>query len=291
MPPMAYQSEETDWGATVAGLGARRPVAVITGATSGIGAAFADQLAARGCDLLITGRRSGPLEERRRSFAELHGVEVKAVPCELSNRSGREPLLRAIGSLGRVDWLINNAGHGRGVAFSEDECSGQLGLVGVHVEAVLELTHCALTKMPAGGRIITVSSLAGFGVSPRSGVYCAAKAFATSFSESLALELKPRGIRAVALLPGFTHTDFHRYEATAKRNRGLVRWMQPDHVARSGLRAADRGQVVCIPGLANLMLYALVKLLPRRAVYRIMAGGTSSVLQATERGSADRSAH
>ncbi len=288
---MSFRSEETERQATIAGTGARRPVAIITGATSGIGAAFTEQLAARGCDLLITGRRRRPLEERRRSLAEHHGVEVEAVPCELSDRSGREPLLRAIEGLVRVDWLVNNAGHGRGVAFSEDEYAAQLGLVGVHVEAVLELTHCVIAKMPAGGRIINVSSLAGFGVSPRSGVYCASKAFATSFSESLALELKPRDIRVVALLPGFTRTDFHRYEAAVKRNRGLVRWMQPDHVARSGLAAADRGRVVCIPGLANRMLYGLLKLLPRRVVYRIMASGTSTVLQATERGSADRSAH
>lgn len=258
--------------------GADRPIAVITGASSGIGASFAEQLGARGCDLLITGRREQILRTRARELKGRFGVGVQVLVGELTDPAVRAGLSDTVRNLPRIDWLVNNAGYGRGVAFTDDEYEEQRSLLSVHVEAIMELTHAAVARMPAGGRIITVSSLAGYGVSRRSAVYCASKAFATSFTESLALELAPRGIGVLALLPGFTCSDFHRYEAVPKRNRGIVRWMPAETVVRAALRASDRGRIVCIPGGANRLLYLLLKLLPRTTVYRLMSGGVRKML-------------
>lgn len=213
------------------------------------------------------------LKTRAQELGKRFGVAVCPMLCELSDPLERAKLLETVRSLSRVDWLVNNAGYGRGIAFSADEYEEQRNLLRVHVEAVMELTHAVVPKMPPGGRIVTVSSLAGLVVSRRSAVYCAAKAFATSFSESLALELAPRGIRVQALLPGFTQSEFHRYDSTAKRSRGPVRWMTADAVVLASLRAADRGRILCVPGVANRFLYIMAKLLPRTVIHRLTAGG------------------
>jgi|GEM_PF-146290 len=263
--PVVYRSARV-------GYTGDRPIALITGATSGIGAEIAAQLAGRGCDLVITGRRVEELANRARELEERFAPAVRAVACDLSAPDCRAALVREIQGLERLDWLVNNAGYGRGIAFTEDTYREQRALLAVLLDAVTELTHAAAGRMQRGAQIINVSSLAGFGVSRRSAVYCAAKAYVTSFSESLALELAPRGVGVLALLPGYTYSDFHRYEASARRNRGLVRWQTSAEVARGAMRAVDRRRVICIPGRLNGLLYVLVKLLPRRVVYRVMGG-------------------
>lgn len=255
------------------GYTGERPIALITGATSGIGAEFAAQLAARGCDLVLIGRRVAELADRARELEARFTPAVRALACDLALPECRDALVGEIRKLARLDWLVNNAGYGRGVAFTEDSYHAQRALLAVLLDAVTELTHAAAGQMRQGAQIVNVSSLAGFGVSRRSAVYCAAKAYVTSFSESLALELAPRGIGVLALLPGYTYSDFHRYDARARRNRGIVRWQTAAEVAREAMKAVERGRVICIPGRANRLLYLLAKLLPRRVVYRIMAGG------------------
>lgn len=254
-----------------------RPTAVITGATSGIGRSFAEAMAARGYDLFLTGRRREPLQALCSRLADTHEVLAEYRIIELTDRGAMLALAEEVRALEHVAVLINNAGFGRSSAFHEDDIEAEGGMVTVHVETTLRLTHAVIPSMidRGDGWIINVSSLASYLPLPRGAVYASTKAWMRVFSESLALELGPYGIRCQALLPGFTRTDFHRdpqYGNLDRRNRGLIRWMEPDEVVRISLRAIERGRrILCIPGIANRLLAMIQHATPRRALYRMVA--------------------
>ena len=271
--------------------------ALITGATSGIGRSFAVALAEEGCDLLLTGRREDRLARLSADIAAEHDVEVEYRIVELTDREAMLALAAEVAALDSVAVLVNNAGFGRSSSFHEDDVDAEAGMVTVHIETALRLTHAVIPQMKARGRgrIINVSSLASFLPLPRGAVYASTKAWMVRFSESLALELAPHGIRCQALLPGFTRTDFHRdpqYGDLDRRNRGLIRWMAPDDVVRTSLteiarsrrgwgrsrgRAAGRlrrtqtPRVICVPGAANRILALVARNLPRRLLYRMIS--------------------
>ncbi len=250
-------------------------VAVVTGATSGIGAAFARRLAGSGYDLVITGRREQVIHSLAAEIREAHSVGVTVVLVELAEKRDVEKLVRVIDGCDAVEVLVNNAGFGHRLGFFEDDFAGQARMIAVHNQVAALLVHAVVPAMKRRGRgaIINVSSLMAFFPLPGSEIYSSTKAFLKMFSESLALTLHGQNIRVQALCPGLTRTDFHeRIDLDSRwlRNRGLLRWMHPDRVARISLRALEGKRVVVIPGILNRLLVCVIRLIPGR-VYRFFA--------------------
>jgi len=261
---------------------------VVTGATSGIGRAYARHFAAQGARLLVTGRRGGLLAERRNDLLDRGATRVDLVVGDLADESTVERLLDAI-SAGPVSVLVNNAGFGHYAPVAAASIEPLRAMLRVHAEVPLRLAHAVLAGMTARheGVVINVGSLAGRVAVPGSALYVATKVYLERLSESLALETAPHGVVVQALTPGYVLTDFHRddTEDTQRRgrNRGLIRWMDADSVVAGSMRAVERAarrlarhpgrlprrrDVVVVPGLANRFLERVSGLLPRTLVYR-----------------------
>lgn len=256
-------------------------VACITGASSGLGRSFAEQLAARGHDLIVTGRRVEKLEQLERELAERYGVTTEIRILELSDRNAVERFAEELSRYTELRYLVNNAGYGRGESFAEDEFSEHEKMLAVHVLTPMRLSHAVIPTMQkaGGGAIINVSSLASLLATRSSLMYCATKACLNSFSESLALELAPHGIQVQLLLPGFTHTEFHRDHSIypgRKRNGVLLRWMPAPQVVRISLRDLGKGRTICVPGASNKVLQFLARYVPRELRNRLSSKGVQS---------------
>jgi short-subunit dehydrogenase len=252
--------------------------AAITGATSGIGAAFARRLAAQGHHLLVTGRRRGQIEALADTLVAQYGVGVHVIIAELADDEDLSQLTARVAGLSHVQVLVNNAGFGLGgQEFYAQDFSGHVAMLKVHALATLQLTYAALPAMLAHrrGSIINIASVAAFVPLPRHAMYSATKDFILTFSEALAIELRGKGVRVQALCPGFTRTDFHARQGIDTnryyRSRGPLRAMMPDEVVSASLGCLERGHVVCVPGLSNRLLTHLARLLPRRLLYRLLA--------------------
>jgi hypothetical protein len=245
-------------------------IALITGASSGIGAAFARRLARDGYDLLLHGRREALLSQLRDELTAAYGTNIRIILAELSDPAGVRKLEEIIPETPALSMLVNNAGYSTLRFFEHEDRDRQQRLVDVHIVAPLRLMHAAIPVMRArgGGSIINVSSVAGFVVGPGSATYGATKACLTNLTESLHIELQGSGIRVQALCPGFTISDFHQrlgYDTTAEFFRGF---MSADEVVDTSLRDLKRGKVVSIPGLRYKMAALLSRSLPRRLMYR-----------------------
>ena len=230
------------------------PTALITGATAGIGAAFVGPLRARGYDLVVVARDGDRLRR------QVPDAEVLA--ADLSTDEGCA-LVEARLADG-VDLLVNNAGRGLGAAFDESSLEDQLAMLDLNVRAVLRLTHAALPAMLArgSGAILNVSSVAGFSAGVRGATYSASKAWVTNFTESLDLQYRHRGVRAVAVCPGFTHTEFHDRASMDMTAVPKLLWLSTDQVVREALRDLDRGRTVSIAGPQYKAIVTATKLLP-----------------------------
>jgi len=242
-----------------------RPLALVTGASSGIGRIFARQLAERGYDLLLVARDAQRLADLS---AELHGVGSRATPviADLTTAGGQETAVEAIAAAGRLDLLVNNAGFGTKGQLADAAVARQHEMLQLHVVAVNRLTQAALQHMKPvrRGAIITVSSVASFVNSTGNVNYCATKAYQRSFSEGLALECEPLGIRVQALCPGFTHTEFHDRMSDDQHGRAPSwMWLDAQDVVRTSLQQIEaRGPVICIPGTQYKVLVFLARHLP-----------------------------
>ncbi|MGL4944269.1 MAG: SDR family NAD(P)-dependent oxidoreductase [Thermoguttaceae bacterium] len=238
-------------------LGNGRPVAVVTGASSGLGAEFARQLAAKGYDLFLTARRESLLDDLAHELRTLRGAAVRVYPCDLSQDAACRELEREVAALNNFELLVNNAGFGRhGEFFPDVEIDSQEAMIRVHCIALMRLSEAALLAMrPHGrGRIINVASVASWLFGPGCVMYNSTKAFVLSFSRSLDCDVQPHGIRVQALCPGLTHTGFHD-SATMHgfKHAGIPKWMwlSCERVVRESLAAveAKRFRVVCVPSL------------------------------------------
>jgi short-subunit dehydrogenase len=250
-------------------------IALITGASSGIGAAFAYELASRNHDVILGGRRADKLEAVAQACRDRYNVKAEVVIAELTRHEEVAKLVRRIHNPG-IDVLVNNAGFGLSNSFIKNPIDQQHAMVEVHVQALLTLTHAALPHMREQGKglIINVSSLAAFLPMKGSGLYCGTKAFINAFSESLHMEEKANGIRVLVVCPGFTHTDFHEkigIPRERQKNGGVLRWMEADDVVKQAFRALDRGVVVYVPGLWNRFIRRCTGALPRRLYYAIFS--------------------
>ncbi len=243
----------------------QRPLALVTGASSGIGAVFARKLAARGYDLLLVARDAARLAALQAELAGL-GAGARMIVADLATDAGLETTEAALTAAGRLDLLVNNAGFGSTGTLAESPLATQEQMLRLHVLAVNRLSRAALQLMrPAKrGGIITVSSVASFVSSPGNVNYCATKTYQRIFSESLATECARDGIRVQALCPGFTHTEFHqRMSFDQKKSAPAFLWLDADTVVETSLRQFEAdGPVVCIPGVQYKAIVFLARHIP-----------------------------
>jgi hypothetical protein len=260
---------------------ARGRLAVVTGASSGIGEAFARQLAARGYDLLLVARRWDRLQAVAAEITATHRIQVEIMSADLAADEGRDRLAARIRDASNLSLLVNNAGFGALGIFQEQEFEPQEQMHRLHVLAPLALSHAALRNLTAqsgageGRGIINVSSVAGFGQSPSSVSYAATKAWMTCFTEGLAIELAVKRSTLVvqALCPGFTYSEFHDRVAMARDPIPKSLWMTADFVVAESLRAFDRGTLIVVPGWRYKVIVAFIRLMPRSFMRRLAAAG------------------
>lgn len=249
-----------------------KPLALVTGASSGIGAEFARALAARGDDLVAVARdvsRLGAFAER---LEEEYGAHVEVLSADLTAKKGRAVVEARLESAEpAVDLLVNNAGVGTHGKFAELPREGEAREIRLNVLALVQLAHAALPGMIQRGRggIINVSSLAGYQPTPLTATYGATKAFVTSFSQALHEELRGTGVKAMVLCPGFTRTEFQeRAGFDSSAVLGFM-WQTPEPVVAAALRAYDQGRAVCVPGALNQAGAAFSSALPAGITRRI----------------------
>jgi uncharacterized protein len=240
--------------------------ALITGATSGIGAAFARELAAQGYNLGLVGRRTELLQSLASDLAVKHGICAEVITADLATETGQKLTAEWISAHSPLDLLINNAGFGIPGSFATTSAEEHLSLLSVHADATVRLTRAALPAMidAKRGTIINVSSPAAYLPMTGSVMYASTKAFLVVFSEALRADLHGTGVDIQVLLPGFTYSDFHRRPEYAMRDYYSTvpkwAWMTSEAVAQASLRALERGSFYCIPGLHNKILIFLAKI-------------------------------
>ncbi|MCK4965676.1 SDR family oxidoreductase [bacterium] len=256
--------------------GSNNKTALITGATSGIGAVFAEKFAARGYDLIITGRRKDIIEKTADDLRTNYNTGVTVKLSELSDNKDIESLVSTIKNTENLEVLINNAGFGKKNNFLEEDITTHENMLKVHCLATMKLTYAALPLMIKNkkGTIINVSSLAAFFPLPKSPVYSATKSFINIFSESIHIELKGTGVRIQALCPGMTRTDFHTRigmdESEVYKDKGMAKAMTPEEVVDISLNCLEKNKVICIPGSNNKFISILPRILTKSQIYKIL---------------------
>lgn len=249
---------------------ANRPLSLVTGASAGIGDAFARALAARGHDLVLVARREERLQALADELQRAHGNRCHVMAADLSDPQAPAVLCHELQSRNlQVDWLINNAGYGLPGTLVANPWSAHADFIQVMMTAPTELAWRLLPGMRerGHGRVINVASLAGF-VPGTAGhtLYAASKAYLIKLSQSLALENRGTGVRVSALCPGFTWSEFHDVTGTRQKMNAMpgFMWLAADEVARQGIEAVERGKVVHVPGRINRTIKAITEWLPDR---------------------------
>jgi short-subunit dehydrogenase len=280
-----------------------KPVACITGATSGIGRAYAVALAHRGFDLMITGRREEKLHAVAREIqSDDPSRKVQVIVGDLTSATAVDDLARLLSETPNLTVFIHNAGYGHRTPFFETDSGDLRDMAVLHMEAATQLVRAAVpaitetvdrvSREPADSQsgspggcpaaVVLVSSLAAFTPMPGPAMYTSTKAFLVELGRALQPELTDRGIATQVLCPGFTHTDFHdrlQWSQDRRRSRGLVRWMTAEDVVARSLRRLSRTSLraspVFIPGATNRLLRGMVRLMPHRAYLRIASAGSA----------------
>lgn len=248
------------------------PLAVVTGASSGLGAEYARHLAQRGADLILVARDGAALEDIARRV-RAHGRKAEVLVADLLDDEQRATVEETLRSR-PVDVLVNNAGFGLGLEFDRNDIDDEVAHLRLHVETTMRLTHAVLPGMieRGRGRILNVASVAAF--IPRS-TYAACKRWVVSFSEWASAHYAPRGVTVTAVCPGFTHTNFHERMGLEPGREGIPSWMWLDaaDVVRESLGDAARGRAVSIPSRRYKLLAGLGRILPGRLSTRIGSRG------------------
>jgi short-subunit dehydrogenase len=239
---------------------------LITGGSTGIGAALADVFAEHGHDLILVSRRSDKLETRAREIREKHRVQVTCIPEDLADPAAPRRLCDAVRAQGlEVDNLVNNAGVGLYGKFMNTDLNAELKMIQLNVTSPVELTKRFLPPMieRRRGKILNVASTAAFVPGPWMSIYYATKAFLLSFSEAIDHELLPNGVTVTALCPGPTESEF-KVRAGSQRSRLFEAFvMDAPTVARAGYAGMMKGKAVVIPGLRNKLIPVAARLIPR----------------------------
>jgi short-subunit dehydrogenase len=251
-----------------------RPIALVTGASSGIGEAFARLLAERGHDVVLVARDQARLDALAKELEAAHGVQAEVLPADLTDPAQLARVeARCHDQDAPIDIVVNNAGFGTFGAFHTLDLDAEVREIQLNVVALVRLTHAAAVEMAARGRggILNVSSLAGFQPGPMNATYGATKAFITSFTEAVHEEMKGTGVSVTVLCPGFTRTGFQKTaNAPAESVPGFL-WQEADEVALAGLDALARNHATVLPGLVNKTLGTFTQMAPN-ALTRRMAG-------------------
>ena len=244
--------------------------ALVTGASSGIGAAFARALAARGADLIIAARRQAELDTLAASLRAAHGVQVDVVAIDLGVDGAAEALFAQTEGAGRtIDLLINNAGFGEHRWFVEQQWARVAQQLQLNIVTLTELTHRFARAMAARGRghLLNVASIGAYTPTPTYATYSASKAYVRDFTEAIAFELAPKGVRVCSLCPGLVRTEFHQVSG-----QELPSWMKKfasmdaDSCAAIGLRALLGSRRNVVSGWLNKVNMWLLRFMPRRAM-------------------------
>lgn len=252
-----------------------RKVALITGASAGLGERFAECFARDGHDVILVARSVERLESLASRLEQAHGIKAHAVPVDLARPDAPERVFEEVRSRGlEVEFLVNNAGFGSTGPFLEQELGREVEMVEVNCTALLKLTHLFARPMRerGSGRILNVASTAGFQPGPYMATYFATKAFVVSFTEALAHELKGTGVRVTCYCPGATHTEFAARAGNAKtrlfQRPGVA---QASDVAAHAYRAMMKGRVLAVHGLLNWLAMQSVRFGPRAVVRAVTA--------------------
>jgi len=255
-------------------MGNARPVALVTGASMGLGAEFARLLAAEGYDLVLTARDGERMATLKKEVENLHGVTAHVLVADLTDPRAPEAIHERLRRTGiEVDVLVNNAGFGMYGKFHESDLQTELDMIQVNIIALMHLTKLFVRDMVARrrGRIVNVASTAAFQPGPLQSVYYASKAFVLSFSEAIGNELRGTGVTVTALCPGPTPTGFQtRANVGNLRGLRLLMRVSPEAVVRAGYHGMKRGTPVVVPGALNNLLVFMVRLTPRRLVTHLV---------------------
>ncbi len=248
-------------------------MALVTGASAGIGTALATGLATRGHDLVLVARRAERLEELAAELRAAHAVDVEVLPADLESEAGIATVEARLGRADApVELLVNNAGFGTSGRFHEMPVADEEAEIRLNIVALVRLTHAALVPMVERGHggVINVSSVAAYQPTPDGATYGATKAFVSSFTNAIHEELRGTGVKAMVLAPGFTHTEFHeRAQIDAEAGMPEFLWQSPEQVAEAALKAYERGRAVCVPGALNVVATVFSGTLPAGITRRV----------------------
>lgn len=249
----------------------RNRTALITGASSGIGAAFARRLAAEGANLILVARRLDRLNELAAELVKTHGVRVEVVSLDLTKESSAMSLRAEVDTFGmEVDLLVNNAGFATSGGFESEDLSRALNEIDLNVKALVAITHVFATEMlrKKSGAIINVASTAAFQPVPTMAIYGATKAFVLSFSEALWAEFRDQGVRVLALCPGATDTEF--FEVAGGQGTGSKR-EAPEQVVNVAMAelSAKKMRPTVVSGSRNKVLSIMPRLVSRALMSKL----------------------
>jgi uncharacterized protein len=250
-----------------------RPVALVTGASAGIGRELATILAREGHDLVLVARREAELKSLGDELRERYGAETQVVPADLAQPNAAQEVVDALGPDPVVDVLVNNAGFGGHGAFARRSTDDELRMIAVNVTALTELTNLLLGGMVARGRgkVLNVASTAAFQPGPFMAVYYATKAYVLSLSQALSEETRGTGVTVTCLCPGVTATEFQ--QVAGVEHVPLTRTpltMTPAAVAEAAYKGMARGKLLVIPGLPNKVGVHAVRLSPRSVALKVV---------------------
>src|SRR5262245_12170710 len=244
------------------------PVVVVTGASSGIGEAFARRIARDRRNLVLVARRAERLATLAQQLGVEHHIQAMALPCDLMAADGPASLAAELERRGlEVEWLVNNAGFGTFGKFHELPVDRELDEIHLNVRAPVALTGLLLPGMVRRGRgaIVNVASVAGFGPMGLNATYSATKAFLIAFSEALAVDVDGTGVQVLCVCPGFTRTEFQEKAQIDTAQVPGFAWMTAEEVADQAIGAVGK-QTVLVNGFLNRMMAASLRLAPRRLV-------------------------
>jgi hypothetical protein len=250
----------------------QRPIALVTGASSGIGRGFAERLARDGHDLVLVARRRGLLDALAGELTSAHGAVAEVIEADLATDAGVAAVERRLAS-GDIELLVNNAGFGTAGEFAELPLDRELQEIDLNVRALVRLCHAALRPMyvRGAGGIINVASTGGFQPVPFMATYAATKAFVLHFSEALHEEAGAHGVTVTALCPGPVRTGFQDAAGLDAGSMTAMAWSSVDDVVSQALSAVRRRRAIAIPGAMNRATATSVGLMPRFVTRRIAA--------------------
>jgi len=242
--------------------------ALVTGASSGIGKAFAEALAAGGTDLVLVARNRERLEELAARLRSSYGRDVEVIQADLEDREQLARVEARLRDRDDIDFLVNNAGYGHTGNFAELPLDKSQGQIDCNIVALTHLAYAALQSMRRArrGTILNVASGAAFLPSPTLTVYAATKAYVVSFTQGLAEETKHDGVKVAVVCPGFTRTEFQERAQYDSNSVPGFAWQTPQQVVEESLGALRAGKLICIPGIGNKVTMQIINLIPRSAI-------------------------